>query len=343
MLEKRYIFTDSSDSESDYILVEGNTLVDYVGNSNKLIIPEGIEKIKKFKSTFASKCILSVLSIPASVKEIDELAFFECASLRKIIVSPENPHYCSENGVLYNKSRTYIIYCPDIEKLHIPSTVENMDDTALSFCPNLSEITVSDDNKYFSAENNILYDKTKSLLFRCAMGNRAEQIIIPDTVEIIEADAFSNCIHIKSVYIHDNVKNINTLMFRNCLSLEEVRLPDGLKQINFSMFAGDLRLKRIQIPGSVESICAYAFCGCSGLKSIHLPYGVKNLDRFCFAKCSNLKEIVIPESVDAIDEDIFYPSDFERSNFIENLVIHCKENSAAHKYADMHGIKYELQ
>ena len=55
---------------------------------------------------------LTEITIPASVEQIGDYAFLGCESLTSINVDPNNKFYSSENGVLFNKNKTELIYCP---------------------------------------------------------------------------------------------------------------------------------------------------------------------------------------------------------------------------------------
>ncbi len=53
------------------------------------------------------------VTIPSSVISIDEDAFYRCTSMTSINVDEENEHYSSDNGILYNKTKTAIVKYPN--------------------------------------------------------------------------------------------------------------------------------------------------------------------------------------------------------------------------------------
>src|SRR5271169_3370866 len=55
---------------------------------------------------------LTSVTIPDSVTNIVEVAFFECSSLTAITVDTNNPAYSSANGVLFDKSQATLIEYP---------------------------------------------------------------------------------------------------------------------------------------------------------------------------------------------------------------------------------------
>ena len=52
---------------------------------------------------------LTEVIVPASLTEIEDYAFWFNEGLEKITVSDTNPNYADEDGILYNKSKTYRI------------------------------------------------------------------------------------------------------------------------------------------------------------------------------------------------------------------------------------------
>ncbi len=55
---------------------------------------------------------VQVINIGAGVKKIDPKAFYSCWALREVNVDENNPNYSSVDGVLYNKDKTELIFCP---------------------------------------------------------------------------------------------------------------------------------------------------------------------------------------------------------------------------------------
>ena len=75
---------------------------------------------------------------------IEECAFVGCDLLQKITVSEDNLYFKSINGVLYNKSITELIACPNGLKgaLTIQPTTEQLRNHSIAFCKQISSITI---------------------------------------------------------------------------------------------------------------------------------------------------------------------------------------------------------
>jgi len=86
---------------------------------------------------------LAEIKIPASVTDISDLAFPNCDSLESITVDPNNTVYSSdENGILYNKDKTTLIFYPDGNKQTeyvIPQGVTTIE---TGFTLHLTEISI---------------------------------------------------------------------------------------------------------------------------------------------------------------------------------------------------------
>ena len=134
-------------------------------------LPNGIKTLPA--NLFCGCTSLTSVTIPASVTSVSSKVFGSpdneslgdlCTKLQTITVDPGNSSLCSVDGVLYNKAKTAIIWCPyDKTSLNIPGTVKSIPaDTiyckatsitlnsgtqsiaaqALVFCPQLKTITI---------------------------------------------------------------------------------------------------------------------------------------------------------------------------------------------------------
>ncbi len=96
---------------ADYAFEE--PLINSPKSFTSIILPEGLITIGNF--AFLNNTALTSIDIPESVEYIGYQAFAGCDSLTKINVDPNNKYYSSENGVLFNKDKTELIFCPKQE------------------------------------------------------------------------------------------------------------------------------------------------------------------------------------------------------------------------------------
>ena len=112
------------------------------GSLTDIKIPIGVTVIKK--DVFGACDSLTEIEIPESVTSIDITAFSGCDSLTDINVSEGNMDYASEDGVLYDKEKTTVLYCPEGKKdsFIIPAGVTSIGINSFSQCDSLTEIEI---------------------------------------------------------------------------------------------------------------------------------------------------------------------------------------------------------
>ncbi|WP_242841295.1 leucine-rich repeat protein [Ruminococcus sp. NK3A76] len=175
-----------------------------IATVDNIIIGEGITRLGK---SFLHSSYISELSLPDSMTAIG-------------------------NNVLHN--------AVNLKKLHIGKGLQSIESSysQMSYTE-LEEITVDPENKYFSSENNCLYNKDKTTLIKYCTG-KATEFTIPDTVTTIGFDAVSSCKKLKSVTIPEGVKNIERYAFDDCPDLSEIYLPNSVIGIGESAFGEHL-------------------------------------------------------------------------------------------------------
>ncbi len=139
------------------------------------------------------------------------------------------------------------------------------------------------------------------------MGTNVTSVVIPDSVTMIDTNAFQGCESLTSVTIGDGVTSIGDSAFRGCSSLTSIVFGENsrITSIGYSAFSGCTSLTSITIPDSVTSIGEHAF-SCSGLTSMTIPNSVTSIGNYAFYDCSGLASITIPDSVTSIGGDAFY-------------------------------------
>ncbi len=86
------------------------------------------------------------ITIPDTVIAIGDGAFSGCSRLEAIVVGDANPLFSSEDGVLFNKTKTTLIRYPEGrgERVYaLPRSVTRISEGAFTVCPSLTEISYS--------------------------------------------------------------------------------------------------------------------------------------------------------------------------------------------------------
>ncbi|MCM1297162.1 MAG: leucine-rich repeat domain-containing protein [Muribaculaceae bacterium] len=141
--ERSYSFPIRSTSPQDEDFVYSNGMVSrYVGVDSDVVIPDGVTGIASY--AFYSLPV-ETITIPASAKKVHDSPFFSCADLASVQVAQDNENYASEDGVLFNKDKTELIFYPPARTetaYTVPGTVTTIRDSAFQECQYLTQVTL---------------------------------------------------------------------------------------------------------------------------------------------------------------------------------------------------------
>lgn len=159
-------------------------------------------------------------------------------------------------GCIYRSSWTPI----GITIIDIPESLESMSDGAFSECKKLTEFVVSEDNRFYLADDEgVLYNKEKTEILMYPKNKTNSEYVVPDTVENVGVKAFSDCEKLTRVTLPSAVKNIKNDAFASCRKLEFLNLPEGLESIGDAAFYYCDRFYPTALPETVEYVGANAF------------------------------------------------------------------------------------
>ena len=240
---------------------------------------------------------VTVVTIPNSVTNIGNYAFYGCTSLTSITI----PDSVTSIG-----SKAFY-YCHSLTSITIPDSVTSIDGEFPFFnCWGLTSIEVGENNECFKSIDGNLYTKDGAKLIQYAVAKKDTSFTIPDSVMSIASRAFQNCHSLISVTIPDSVMSIGSMAFANCTSLTSVTIPDSLTSIGNLTFENCYSLTSITIPDSVTSIGYGAFRECRSLTSVTIPDSLTSIGDNAFDGCYSLTSITISDNVTTIGKYAFY-------------------------------------
>ena len=299
----------------------GSTIVSNTYEDGKGIIKFDNDIQSIYRSTFASCTRLTSITLPLSVTEIGESAFWGCDNIRKF-----EGKFAEDNGNCIVVNGKFIAYANASEatSYNIPDGVLLIGNGAFSTCKNLKSVIIPSSvveirpEAFVSCYNIEEYigkfasDHGKCLIQDgciCAIARaNTTKYTIPYGVTAIEDYTFSRYSQLKEIEIPSSVKTIGHTAFYGCKSLTSVNIPDSVTTIGSSVFYGCSSLTSVNIPDSVTTIGDFAFSICHSLTSVNIPDSVTTIGNHAFAYC-RLTSVNIPDSVTWIGNSAFYDCD----------------------------------
>jgi len=300
-------------------------------NGKEVIIPEGVTKIGY--GAFRNAKITKVV-IPSTVTEIDEYAFADCTSLQTVVflcdlteISPYTFYNCTKlTNVQLPASLesvgAYAFKNTDIRTVTIGENVRVIGMEAFGDCASLAEVRF--------AEQSVLHTISTAAFVGCAS---LKEVVMPDTVEVLEGYAFVGCSALESVYVSANLKEMGNYVFSADPALKSFEMGDGAKVLGDYAFFTPIdenrldkgfyyqnALKNVTIPQSVEKIGKFAFAGNTVLKVINLS-GVKEISDYAFHYATALHTVTVTDAIERVGLNAFIGSSLRtmKVEFIEYI------------------------
>ena len=279
-------------------------------------------------------------TIPNSVTELGNYCFDNCKLLTKIILGDN----LSKLGNGTAKYTIYSDYTPSNRNNYNVSATEN-GYLIFSECDNLSEISVSSKNKYFSSFRGVLYNKDKSICLSAPCG-LSGTYTLPNSAKTVDKYAFFACSKLKNVNLSKNTLELGDYCFDHCSSLESVKIPASVSMISSNAFLNCPSLTKFDIDSKNKSYKSngselmetysnkllLVSRGISG--SYTVEDGITSISDEAFMHCTKLTDVTIPDSVTEIGERAAIDDKNNR------ITVHGSENSYAQQYADYCGISF---
>jgi hypothetical protein len=220
-------------------------------------IPNSVTGIGE--KAFSGCTSLTSINIPNNVTSIEISAFSGCASLTSIVLPNSDISIgdwafdgCTSLTLVFIPNSVIRIEagafsgCTSLTSINIPSSVTSIGIGAFSGCASLTAIHAATDNNAYTDVNGVLYTKNKTSLIAYPAGISGE-FTIPNSVTIIEENAFGDCNRLTGVTIPRSVTSIGDSAFDGCASLAGVTFQGAITSGNFHVNAfyrlGDLRAK----------------------------------------------------------------------------------------------------
>ena len=257
-------------------------------------------------------------TIPDSVRTIGEGAFYNCKSVKKIVMpdsvtSIENEAFYSSGmfkslsmsnnlqtigqnaffGVFLDESISLpeslqtigdeAFYNAQIfsDTINIPERVTSIGKNAFKKTY-VKEINVSSSNRNYSSVDGIVFNKEKTELIICPE-QKEGAYTLPETVTKIADEAFSRS-KITHITLSENIQQIGEGAFIDS-HLYIIEMPGNtrIKNIEDNTFYNCRYLYEVVLPESIETIGKSAFERCGTLSSVEIQKNIKSIDSTAFS------------------------------------------------------------
>lgn len=285
-----------------------------------LRIPEGVTEIG---SGFAYCESIESVSLPRSVTNIADWAFYDCSNMRE----GEIPDSVRSIGEVAFQG------CKGLASVVIPDSVTTIGGKAFANCTGLKEarigraatvirqvsihgfdlfagctalkaIIVDDRNPLYASDDGVLFARGDRTMPVFCPNGKTGLYAIPDTVTHLsyfpersytEIAPFAYCARLEAVVIPPGVTEIGKNAFYGCSRLEEAAIPDSVTAIRDNAFYNCSRLVHVSIPGNATNIGGGAFWQCASLTNLTIPAGVQGVGYQAFYG-TGLKTLCVPAS-----------------------------------------------
>lgn len=308
-------------SQLDEITFEGGTDPMVIGvkafaRANKLkniVLPTNVVSLgsEAFAMYAYDDNALETLTLSKNLQNFDGEMIANCFNLKAIYVEEGSAYFVSDDGVLYNAAKTELISYPTSRA-----------GDSYTVLPTTTVICVS----AFEGNNNIT------------------EIILPDGLIEIRAFAFSLCGRLQTVCIPNTVELIDNNAFGNCTALTNLSFQMGG---TCKMVVGKYAFQRIAtqnlvLPATMMYLGNYVFLGSQinsltfeegsrlysmgdqvfqnvPLTTLTLPDGLATIGNNTFYGCSSLVSVIFGEGLTTIGEGTFESSSVEKVHFPATL------------------------
>ena len=241
-----------------------------------------------------SKNLLSV-TIPSSVTEIGDHAFYYCQSLASLRINGSNLKRIGDHA-FYD--------CSSLTSLTIPESVTEIGPYAFWSLDDLKNLTVSgeldltDKLSYGNTLESItltgsriiadphvkVYPDGSMQWFDRLPARDAKTILIRDSVKEIGNYAFIGRDEIVTVSMGSGVTSIGDYAFKNCNNITTFSMGSNVTSIGDSAFEGCEKMAQLVLPEGLVSLGSRALSGCYSLTELELPKTLKHIGRECFPR-----------------------------------------------------------
>lgn len=210
---------------------------------------------------------------------------------------------------------------PEMTYISFGTDFEQIDTDTVRYLPKLESIYVSVDNKNYTDEGCIVYNKDKTAVAAAAPAYKGV-ILIPKTVKNL--DVLNDSIYSDlrwsvggesdSYKVVDGVtytKDMKTVITCDRSKTGDYVMPSTVESVSRGAFAG-CGLTSVKFSDKVTDIAYRTFANCVSLKKVVMPKKLKTIDNGAFDRSSALTDLTLPNTVETIGTGAFANTKLEQ-------------------------------
>lgn len=148
---------------------------------------------------------------------------------------------------------------------------------------------------YINIENMYLPSTLKAYNSLCTYNYHLTYVELADGIELIDDDAFYNCMNLQTVVIPSSVKKIGSYAFYYTPILNNITIPSSVTEIDsYAFLHSGITSLEFDSDSKLTTIGESAFESCYSLKKAILPESLLSVGAYAFQTCTNLTELYIP-------------------------------------------------
>ena len=346
---------DNSISETiDDFVVESGVAKKYVGSNKTVRIPDGVVELAT--CLFWDNQAIEEVILPDTLTNISGDTFYNCKNLKKVVITKnvkymgnnpfagcpfisienESPYFNIQDGVLYNKDFSKLIYypiakkdkeyyvidgckiigkhsfylCDNLENVKLPNSIIKLENNPFSGC---TKLRIDNNSSYYHIDDCVIYDKDYTSVIGCLNSINTDVLVLKDVKRICR-NSFWNCAGIRKIVLPKSLEEIGYNPFVSCSNISFESKSDNFVVYNNGLYNKDkttlicyphnYAIGDINLPDEVITLERGAFSGCDQMTKINL-HNVSIISKTCFTNCNALKGVYCSDLVAYIGEWAF--------------------------------------
>ena len=325
--------------ETDSLLVAGRLFAD-CASLTEITLPNTITNIGEY--AFYQCSFLSAVTLSSKLTNISSNAFRECTSLTRVVIPDTTLQIwgyafagCSELvhvdlplGLEVLGDHAFL-NDSKLSEIDLTPNLKTLYCTAFEGCSSLTSITIPaslEDCPYS------YYDYKYGPFYKTGLTN----VSFENGTLKVTTRLFSDCSTLKQIRLPNTITLIDERAFMNCSNLEAVTFSTKLTQINGYAFQNCTSLTSLIIPDTVRQIWSYAFAGCEKLVHVDLPLGLELLADHAFSNDALLSEIELTPALEKLYCTAFEGCTSLTAIEIPASLVECPYSYYDYKYGPFH-------